>query len=869
MNYIKMILLIAVMALWSTAHAQFGGGAGTLASPYQIATAAHLNNIRGVHLDKYFIQTSDIDLSAYGTGFDGGKGWIPIGTASDPFRGVYDGNGKLISNLYINRGASPIANNLYPTDGEDAIGLFGFVSNGSPSVEATFDVIIKNLGLLNPNVTGRRGTGSLVGRVLLPHTLPARSFTVIIERCYAKASAGTATVRGLGAVGGLVGANNSNAKQRVPIIRYSHAIVTVSSTHPNNIARNPNDPTGTTGINNPYNIKYGGLVGCNENGITLDSFARGNVSGGDRVGGLAGCTIGGSIYRSYSTGTVAQGIVPGDWEGGIGGLVGRTSGTLPPGLGGTNSTGSCEDCFWDVQTSGIATSPGGTGKTTLQMKTQSTFTNWDFVNVWGIDAGINDGYPYLRGNANAEFYYRTKQSGLWNATGTWEYSADNAIWNNAVVTPDAANSLGITILATHTVTISNSVIINQTLINSGGKVLVNNAQSLGVTNGAGTDLIVNGILDVSGSLIPEISSSIVFGTGSKLVYSGLAAQSTGTYFLFNVYDLEINNAAGVTFTNPIQVNNVLSVLDGFYSGATVTDGYYSPGVNYIEIDPSSDLIAGFSLSMSTPALLPNFVNREWVITGTYSGNKQITFYWTDTDDGNFPWSLSLEPAVFKGVTKYLGVYDVSGSTRSITIIVPSSMTRGTWTIGRSDEQTLPVELSSFTANINATNNVTLQWVTQTESNLIGYRVYRHGSPDLMQATLLNDLVQATNTSQMQIYVYTDSEVYDPGTYYYWLESLEFGGSNQFFGPISILVNPQTSGTPALPIQNGIIAMYPNPFNPNVTLSYAMIKDAEVRIGIYNSRGQLVRSLHSGALPKGTHSVNWDGRNDNGSQASSG
>jgi len=52
--------------------------------------------------------------------------------------------------------------------------------------------------------------------------------------------------------------------------------------------------------------------------------------------------------------------------------------------------------FWDTQTSGQATSAGGTGMTTGEMQTAGTFLDagWDFVNVWGI--GENQTYPYLR-----------------------------------------------------------------------------------------------------------------------------------------------------------------------------------------------------------------------------------------------------------------------------------------------------------------------------------------------------------------------------------------------------------------------------------------------------------------------------------------
>lgn len=162
------------------AYAQFGGGAGTSANPYLISSVIHLNNIRGTsYLGSHYRQTADLNLEAtdpakvsvwasgtsYAVGdyvkytpgpvqytyiciqgtssenpsngaywlqmWESAKGWQPIGSASTPFHGVYDGNDKTISNLYINRGASPTADNVYPSDGEDAVGLFGYLANGS------------------------------------------------------------------------------------------------------------------------------------------------------------------------------------------------------------------------------------------------------------------------------------------------------------------------------------------------------------------------------------------------------------------------------------------------------------------------------------------------------------------------------------------------------------------------------------------------------------------------------------------------------------------------------------------------------------------------------------------------------------------
>jgi hypothetical protein len=708
-----------------------------------------------------------------------------------------------------------------------------------------------------------------------------------------QAGSGTATVKGFGATGGLVGSNNSVEKQRVPIIRFSHAIVTVSATHPNNTAVNPAD------FPNPYNIKYGGLVGCNENGITQDSFARGNVSGGDRVGGLAGCTIGGAIYRSYSTGTVTRGITPGSWTGGIGGLVGVTTGTLPPGLGGTGATGSCEDCFWDTQTSGISTSPGGTGYTTAQMKIQGNFTNWDFTNVWGIDAGVNDGYPYLLASPSTAFYYRTQASGDWNDIDTWEYSSDESTWIDAVVSPDASNSISIKILNGHTATVTQDVSIDATTIDTGGKILIASGKTLFVENGLGTDLQVNGTLEVTGAYVPGINSETKFGSGSELIYNGTVAQETGVYFFSTVdattapvvyetkiYNLTLDNSAGLTFSNPVIIENVFSVLSGAYAldtGVEInTDGVFSPNVKFFEFPGTNFNIENYSATMSQPSLYPDFVNRQWSINGNIDSTteanrvKRITFYWTSTDDQDFDWTgLGLAPAVFAGATKLTpSSYVVNTSPRSVTVDYTFSEAakngaKETFKIGRDDDQTLPVELSAFTATINASNYVQLLWATQSETNVMGFKIYRNDESNLSNALDMNILIPATNTSQMQTYLWVDQEPLTPATYYYWLESLDFDGSNEFFGPITLNIEGTESGIPSVPAITGIYKAFPNPFNPHTNVIYGMDKNSHVQIEVFNVRGQRIRTLLDATVNKGWHTMQWNGKDQNGNNLPSG
>jgi len=134
--------------------------------------------------------------------------------------------------------------------------------------------------------------------------------------------------------------------------------------------------TGSAGTSSTSNYA-GGLAGY-ANGIIFNSYATGPATvAGAHSGGLVGqLGSSGKVNFSYSTGLVSG-------SSSTGGLIGSSTGTVS-----TNS-------YWDNQTSNKTTSAGGTGKTTAQMKTQSTFSGWNFPNIWNIYFLNNDGYPYL------------------------------------------------------------------------------------------------------------------------------------------------------------------------------------------------------------------------------------------------------------------------------------------------------------------------------------------------------------------------------------------------------------------------------------------------------------------------------------------
>jgi hypothetical protein len=73
----------------------------------------------------------------------------------------------------------------------------------------------------------------------------------------------------------------------------------------------------------------------------------------------------------------------------------------------------------------------------------------------------------------------------------------------------------------------------------------------------------------------------------------------------------------------------------------------------------------------------------------------------------------------------------------------------------------------------------------------------------------------------------------------------------------------------LPDQFVLNQNFPNPFNPQTTISYSLPVVSHVSVKVYSVTGQLVRSVHEGNQPLGRYSFVWDGRNDRGNGVGSG
>jgi hypothetical protein len=424
-------------------------GSGTAEDPWQIWSAQEFFDIRYI-LDEYhdiygyFIQMIDIDCNdLWGIQInpdltdiiqDAYYNWLPLGNRYlDPdgeykyFNGNYDGNGFSVSNMTM----------YLPAYGY--MGMFGLAfgeqDDGYPSY-------IKNVTLINPNITGMGQVAGIVG-IDTTHLINCK---VIGGEIW-----GSEEVGGISGEhdGGIISRCSSSANIFAGYNDYYY----------------DDDYGYWEHFLDVYAFNVGGVVGLlqnDEEGIDR-SFSTGNIQcrgtpptdpTWDRTGylaGIGGCI--GALWQSrglitptrncYAMGNITcegatrEGIPAGDSGWAIGGFVGEvwTSDDYPDGgieiancyskgliVGGLFSRGgfcgedywnsldspynrndythpTYESCYYDYQTSGKNDTDKGIPKTTIQMKTKATFIDWDFniTPIWFIDTFRNEGYPCFEG----------------------------------------------------------------------------------------------------------------------------------------------------------------------------------------------------------------------------------------------------------------------------------------------------------------------------------------------------------------------------------------------------------------------------------------------------------------------------------------
>ncbi|TFH34994.1 MAG: T9SS type A sorting domain-containing protein, partial [Bacteroidia bacterium] len=188
--------------------------------------------------------------------------------------------------------------------------------------------------------------------------------------------------------------------------------------------------------------------------------------------------------------------------------------------------------------------------------------------------------------------YRTRNSGNWNQTNTWQVYNLVGGWANATSTPSSASNY-INIRSGHTVANTTAITVDQFTIDSGGRLNLNVGMT--VNDGPGTDFTVNGTLSCgatsnltgAGSFILNAGGNILirsvngiaasgatgniqtasrsFNIAANYTYIGTASQVTGTGLPATVNNLTIDNSSGVSLTGSVSTNGILTLSAGALS----------------------------------------------------------------------------------------------------------------------------------------------------------------------------------------------------------------------------------------------------------------------------------------------------------------
>lgn len=184
-------------------------------------------------------------------------------------------------------------------------------------------------------------------------------------------------------------------------------------------------------------------------------------------------------------------------------------------------------------------------------------------------------------------------------------------------------------------------------------------------------------------------------------------------------------------------------------------------------------------------------------------------------------------------------------------------------IGRAD-LTLPVELNDFFCSALAEGGVLLSWTWYGDVPLLGFRLYRSETDDPATAVLLTpSLIPAQNLPEAEYYSFSDTEVEQEGSYYYWLEA-QYHSQANLFGPVYAHLEPPVEDL--LPQAFSIGAAYPNPFRTSTCIQIDVKEGHQGVFSIYNLKGQKVLEK---PLAAGKHEINWDGRDGKGRRCATG
>lgn len=165
---------------------------------------------------------------------------------------------------------------------------------------------------------------------------------------------------------------------------------------------------------------------------------------------------------------------------------------------------------------------------------------------------------------------------------------------------------------------------------------------------------------------------------------------------------------------------------------------------------------------------------------------------------------------------------------------------------RTAGRTVPVELASFSAEVNG-NNVLLSWITASEINNQGFHIERRDNKNEEWKNI--DFVNGNGTTtEPQSYSFVDENL-STGKYQYRLKQTDFDGTFEYSNTIEVEVS--------IPTRFSLNQNFPNPFNSVTSIQYAIANKQFVTLKVYDIIGKEIATLVNENKEAGNYSVDFN------------
>lgn len=375
---------------------------------------------------------------------------------------------------------------------------------------------------------------------------------------------------------------------------------------------------------------------------------------------------------------------------------------------------------------------------------------------------------------------------------------------------------------------------------SGGTPVIQDFHNVTPFNGFSSDPFFNQIssVDIAATSLPGADTHMEYksNTGQNFVFKRCILTNNAAFELVNIFvgifaDWDVGGANFLLNQGGYDLQR--NMLYQYENGGAADPNYY--GIILVNVPPNT---------------IRGTVDKDIVFTTEEQLRLDIFDLMTSTDflpiteDGDYRTFLSSGPYTIPMGESLTHDYAFVGGTSLADLQANAD-------VAILYGQNLPVELTSFTANVNSERYVVLNWSTATEINNQMFEIERRG--DGGQYTTIGYVEGFGTTTEPQEYTYVDNTV-ETGTYFYRLKQIDFGGQFEYSDEVEVEVEVNE------PLTFGLDQNYPNPFNPSTLIKYSIPENGFVKLSVYNLVGEEVSVLVNQEVDAGFYEVTFNAAN---------